>query len=110
MLSDGFTTLIDGMNEGVDKDRLPATQYVRGINVKNRKGVLGTRDCWEKIMGMEPAAMTGIFQGAFRYRRHDDDRIVWVISGVIWSMRLSDFSLVNVSALNGVNMAIDKRC
>jgi hypothetical protein len=110
MLSDGFTTLIDGMNEGVDKDRLPATQYVRGVNVKNRKGVLGTRDCWEKIAGMDSAAMTGIFQGAFRYRRHDDDRIVWVISGTIWSMRLSDFSLVNVSALNGVSMAVDKRC
>lgn len=110
MLSDGFTTLIDGMNEGLDKDRLPATQYVRGINVKNRRGVLGTRDCWTKIAGINPAAVSGTFQGAFRYRRHDDDRFVWVMSGNVWSMRISDFSIVDVTALNGVQMSLTRRC
>jgi len=99
MVYDGFVSLIGGMDEGLDPSALQPTNYVRGLNVTNRGGLVKTRPAFKKICDLE----TGDFKGAFSYRLHDAHRIVYGHGAQVSVLRLDTLATANVGALSAAD-------
>ena len=84
-VSDGFISLLGGMQGGINPLLLGPTMYARGINVSSREGLVRTRAGFTSL-GAIPAA--GTFQGAARWSLNSGDRIVVAVSGRLLTFNL----------------------
>ena len=84
-------SLIGGMSQSVDPQLLQDFEYAFGMNITDRKGLPQTRPGFTKLLATIP---DGKFQGATTYRLNDDNRIVFVISGVVYQLKLSDLTII----------------
>jgi len=87
----GFLSLIGGMNGGFDAALIDDTAYAKGINLSSRDGVIKTRPSLSvfKELGQ------GAFQGASRWSLNSGDRVVYVIDGYVYSMKMDTKAILN---------------
>ena len=93
-LHDGFITLPGGQNDGVSPLLADKSQYVKGLNVSTRSGLLHTRPKFKEMdlldSNGDPWTLPdGKFQGAFTYSLNGGDRIVVGIAGVLYSIYIN---------------------
>ena len=84
-------SLIGGMNSGLDPALLPLTQYSFGVNVSSRSGLVHTRPVFESVAVVQD----GIFQGGDTYSWMGIERIVYAISGRLYSITLADSKITD---------------
>jgi len=84
-LSDGFLSLAGGMYSGLDPLVLSneGGVYAKGINVTAREGIIQTRPAFVHFAQLA----SGKFQGSFVWKLNSTDRLVYIINGVLYSMR-----------------------
>jgi len=85
-------TFVEGVNQNHDVSLIKETQMAGGVNLSSRGGKTFTRPGFKEL-GVTIA--TGKFQGALRYHLSSGDRIVYVIDGVVYTLKLSDLSITN---------------
>lgn len=92
-LSDGFLSLLGGMHSGIDPITLSAESgvYAKGINVIAREGVIQTRPAFVPFKQLA----SGKFQGAMVWKLDSTDRLVYVVDGVLYSMRFDTKAITN---------------
>jgi hypothetical protein len=84
-LNDGFLSLLGGMHSGIDPMVISPDSgvYAKGINVTARRGIIQTRPSFVPFQQLA----SGNFQGGFVWKLESCDRFVYVIDGVLYSMR-----------------------
>ena len=90
--ADGFISLLDGMNSGLEPALLSDYSYAKGINVSSRRGFVHTRPGFVK----EPVTLaSGTFQGAGRWSLNSGDRLVYVIGGQLYAYSIQSAAIVS---------------
>lgn len=107
MPTDGFIALSRGMHEELAPLILSEQAYARGINIVSRGGLIRTRPAFQQNAPPLPALPPGRFQGAALYSLEDDARIVVVVSGVLYQVKVSSWT---VGAVAGVSLKADRPC
>lgn len=103
-LSDGFLSLLGGMHSGIDPLIIGSDSgvYAKGINVTSREGIIQTRPSFVSFNQLS----NGKFQGASVWKLDYVDRLVYVIDGVLYSMRMDTKAIINHGLL--FNTTIDR--
>ena len=84
-LTEGFVSLLEGVDGGIDASLLSTTKFASGVNLSIRGGLIGTRPVFKKLADLGE----GKFQGASIYRLNSGERVVFSIDGVVSSYNLS---------------------
>lgn len=84
--------MVDGVHGGIHPLLLTESQFAGGLNLTARGGFVGTRPAFRRIAELA----SGTFQGAGLYRLNEGDRLVFVIDGRIYQIRLFDDDLVPI--------------
>lgn len=103
-LTDRFGFFLDGMNDGIEPQNLPDTQYAFGVNGTIRRGQFRTRDGFREI-DLPESVLKQNFQGCIRYRLNDADRIIFAIAGHLWSLNIDTGVFIDLSQLTGAALA-----
>jgi hypothetical protein len=95
LVVDGFISLLDGMNSGIAPELIKDTAYSKGINVTSRNGLIRTRPGFVKVAELG----SGVFQGAGKWSLNSGDRLVYVLSGRVYSYRLDSGVITDFGVL-----------
>jgi hypothetical protein len=88
---DGFVSLLGGMHGGLAPELIKEDLYARGVNVSSRKGLVHTRP---RIV-LETTFPGGTFQGAETWSLASGDRVVFVISGKLYSASVDTWAVLD---------------
>ena len=96
-VTDGLQTFLGGRTQAVDAMLLDAAQYVEGINISSRGGLVHTRPSFA-IHSTVTANLPAItkFQGAALYHLSGDtDRVVFGADGHVYSIRFDTLAVTD---------------
>lgn len=102
---DGFTSQLSGMHGGVDLDILGAAYYAQGNNLSSRTGMVHNRP------GFVNSGLTipsGTFQGSGVWSMNRGDRLVFVVSGRVYSVLVD--TLPNGLIDHGLLLSVTAQC
>ena len=91
-VTEGFVSLVDGMQGGVEPMLTKETSFSVGVNVTGRRGLLQTRPSFRKVADIP----SGLYQGAGRWSLNGGDRIVLSLGGVIYYIDCDTYSISSV--------------
>lgn len=77
-VTDGFISMIGGMQGGLDPLLLTGSMYARGVNVSSRDGLIHTRPGFSVL---SKCPVSGNFQGMGRWSLNSGDRVVMAVAG-----------------------------
>jgi len=104
-VTDGFDSMILGMNSSTYPAALDPKQYHKGINVTCRAGTIKTRPPFQKhdldfeFPEDDPDRFAyGKFQGAFTYQYQNSTYTVCCISGFVYMIDAQSFKCYNLTA------------
>lgn len=103
LIYDGFASLVDGMNSGLNPMFLKETEYARGVNITSRGGFVATRPG----LTVEKVLASGKFQGAGVWSLNSGDRIVFVVAGEVY---VYDITLDDLTSMGSGYSATVDRC
>lgn len=93
---DYIQSLSGGQNQSIDPFLLRPENYAKGINMSVRGGLLHTRPPLTKLQVEIPA---GKFQGAKRYDLTSKKKIIFGVSGCLYSLNLSTLAVTSFGKL-----------